>query len=365
MASTTQRDICIESSLPVVSANGLNTLKNIDFDSGSNTCALPASTTIGGQSVVALGNITSSATTGASFSVTNTGVYTGVGMTQFIADSATTGVNVLMTGNGLTTGTVLSLTSTGTIVTTGEVLNVVANNATTSTGLVRISGTGLTSGSALAVVGGGANITSGSVTASVSMGAATTGIGLQVITTGVYTGGAGNGVLNVTANSATTVAGGLVAISGTGLTTGIALRVVATAATLTTGFYAAFNDGALNVLTIGANGHITSNQTTAPTIAVTSQAGITAAAVTAGSTDTTGNITTTGTSTGATILDVTFHKTYTVAPKFVMLAPANAAAAAPNTGYYVSAISATTFTITVAAGGTYAATPSWRYLVIA
>ena len=34
---------------------------------------------------------------------------------------------------------------------------------------------------------------------------------------------------------------------------------------MTTGFYFAANDGALNCFTVGANGHITSNQTTAPT----------------------------------------------------------------------------------------------------
>jgi hypothetical protein len=37
----------------------------------------------------------------------------------------------------------------------------------------------------------------------------------------------------------------------------------------------------------------------------------------------------------------------------------------PNTGYFVDAITATTFRITVAAGGTYAATPSFYYQVLA
>lgn len=351
----------LEQTIPVVQELGLNTLKNINFDSGSNSCALPASTTIGGSSVVALGNITSSATTGASFSVTNTGVYTGVGMTQLIADSATTGVNTLITANGLTTGSALSITSTGTIVTTGEMLNIAANTATTSTGLVRVSGTGLTDGFAAEFTSGGANLTASGGGVNVLMGAATAGTGIKVSTTGVYAGT--TGVLAVTANSATT--GTVANVSGTGVTSGKVLLLNATAATLTTGRYLSANNASTEVFGIGAEGHIHSGQTTAPTIAVTSQAGITAAAVTAGSTDTVGNITTTGTSTGATILDITFNKTYTTAPKFVMIAPANASAAAPNTGYYVSAVSATTFTITVAAGGTYAATPSWRYLVIA
>ncbi len=355
------RDICIESSLPVVSANGLNTNTNMDLDSGSNTCALPASTTVGGSPISALGNITGSNTTGASFSVTNTGVYVGVGAMQVIADSATTGVIALITGNALTTGSVLSLTSTGTITTVGEVLNVAANSATTSSGLVRVSGTGLTSGFAVEITSGGANLTTGGAL-NISNGASTAGVAVVVTSTGVMTTTAG--LMTLTGNSATT-ASGLLRVNGLGLTSGLGVQINATAATLTTGRYLSANDAALEVFGIGANGHIHGTQTTAPTIVVTNQAGITAAAVTAGSSDTCGAITTTGTSTGATVLDVTFNKTYTTAPKFVGLHPANASAAMPNTGYLVSAISATGFTITVAASATYAATPSWRYFVIA
>lgn len=361
MASSTY-GTSLEQVVPIVQELGLNTTKNINFDSGSNSCALPASTTIGGSSVAALGNITSSATTGASFSVTNTGVYTGVGMTQLIADSATTGVNTLITGNGLTTGTVLSLTSTGTIVTTGEVLNIAANTATTSTGLARISGTGLTDGFGLEITSGGANLTATGGGINVLMGAATLGNGIKVSTTGVYTGT--SGVLSATANSATT--GNILVVNGLGVTSGKILLLNATAATLTTGRYVSVNDAAGEVFGVGANGHLHSTVgATAPTIAVTSQAGITAAAITAGGSDTCGVITTTGTSTGATIITVTFNKTYTTAPKTVSLSPANAAAAMPNTGYYISSTTATTFVITVAAGGTYAATPSWYYQVIA
>ncbi len=356
-----QRDTTVESALPVVSANGLNTNQNINFNSGSNSCDLPAATTLNGSAISAQGNVTGSTTTGATFSVTNTGVYVGVGAFQVIGDSATTGVVSLMTGNGLTTGTVLSLTSTGTITTTGEVLNIAANSATTSSGLLRVSGTSLTSGFAAEITSGGAALTTGGAL-NISNGASTAGVAVVVTSTGVMTTTAG--LLTLTANSATT-ASGIARVNGLGLTSGLGVQINATAATLTTGRYLSANDAALEVFGIGANGHIHGTQTTAPTIAVTSQVGITAAAITAGGSDTCGTITTTGTSTGATILDVTFNKTYTTAPKMVLIAPANAAASMPNTSYFVSAISATTFTITVAAGGTYAATPSWRYLVIA
>lgn len=177
-----------------------------------------------------------------------------------------------------------------------------------------------------------------------NLGAATGGSGLDIITTGIYTD--------------TT---GLFSITSVAATTGTLASLVAGAAALTTGFYLSANDGALNVFTIGANGHLTSNQTTAPTIAVTTQAGITAAAVTAASSDTAGNITTTGTSTGGTVITLTFNKTYTIAPKVCIINETNAAAV--TGGIFCSSTTATTavFTIPSASG----ATPSFSYYVIA
>lgn len=357
-----QRDTTVESALPVVSANGLNTNQNINFNSGSNSCDLPAATTLNGVAISAQGNVTGSGTTGATFSVTNTGVYIGVGAFQVIGDSATTGVVSLMTGNGLTTGTVLSLTSTGTITTTGEVLNIAANSATTSSGVLRVSATSLTSGFAAEITSGGASLTTGGAL-NISNGASTAGVAVVVTSTGVMTTTAG--LLTLAGASATT-ASGLLRITGTGLTSGLGIQINGTQATMTTGRYLSANNAANEVFGIGANGHIHSTASVdVPTIAVTTQNGITAAAITAGGTDTCGIITTTGTSTAATVLDVTFGKTYTAAPKVVVLTPANAAASMPNTNYYVSAIAATGFTITIPTGGTYAATPSFRYLVVA
>lgn len=355
-----QRDITIESSLPVVSSNGLNTLVNIDFDSGSNSCALPASTTVGGAPISALGNITGSNTTGVTFSVTNTGVYTGVGADQVIANSATTGVVSLVQANGLTTGTGLSINSTGTITLAGSLLSLTANNATTTNGILQISGTGLTSGAGLLITGGGANMTSSGVLLNMNLGAATAGSGLDIVTTGVYTDT--TGLLSIVANNATT--GTLTVHSGTGITTGKIMSVVGTAATLTTGRYITVNDSTTEVFGIGTNGHIISGQTTAPTIAVTQQNGITAAAITAGSTDTAGTITTTGTNNngGTTILTVTFNKTYTTAPKVVIVNEANNSAALAST--FITS-TATTFVLTILASATSGATPSWTYFVIA
>ncbi len=106
------------------------------------------------------------------------------------------------------------------------------------------------------------------------------------------------------------------------------------------------------------NGHIKSEQTTAPTIAVTTQNGITAASVTAGSTDTKGNITTTGTNNGTnTGLTITFNAAYTVAPT-VVINSANANAQACT--HFITSTT-TTFVLNFAGGG---ATPSFNYIII-
>lgn len=354
-----QRDTTMESALPVVSANGLNTNQNINFNGGSNSCDLPAATTLNGVSISAQGNISGSNTTGATFSVTNTGIYTGVGSFQNIANSATTGVITLIQGNGLTTGNALSISTTGTLTGAGSGLTVTANSATTTNGIVQISGTSLTSGVGLLITGGGSSMTSTGVLLNMNLGAATAGSGLDIVTTGVYTDT--TGLLSATANSATT--GSIAVINSTGLTSGKTLVLNNTAGTLTTGRYLSANDASLEVFGIGANGHIHTTQTTAPTIA-TNSTGLSAVAVTAGSTDVCGTITSTGTPASGTVITLTFNKTYTTAPKVVLYTPANAAAGGVNTMPIITQ-TATTAVFTWPAGGVYAATPSWTYLVVA
>lgn len=111
------------------------------------------------------------------------------------------------------------------------------------------------------------------------------------------------------------------------------------------------------------DGHIRSQQTTLPTIAVTTGNGITAAAISTNSTDMKGNITTTGTNTGlgATELTVTFNGTFTVKP-VVFIFPANAGASSCTDIYEDYANSSTTvFHFYFTGGG---ATPSFNYFVI-
>lgn len=268
-----------------------------------------------------------------------------------------------------TTGSLLNLTSTastaGTQVlanfsglTTGIGASIVANSITTGTAEL-ISITGQTSGVGLQVNGGGANMTSGGKCLYVNMGASTTGIGLYILSTGAHTGT--GGILSV---DTLATSGVNVRVNDPALTTGINFRSIAAAATLTTGRYYSASDGALEVWGIGANGHIHTQQTTAP-VMTTNATGISATTIIAGSSDVAGGFTTVGTPTSGTVLTCTFNKTYTAAPKAVAITPLNAAAGNPNTVPYVSLITATTFVLTWPAGGTYAATPSYSYIVIA
>ena len=111
---------------------------------------------------------------------------------------------------------------------------------------------------------------------------------------------------------------------------------------------------------------MSTRQTTKPTIAVGTQNGVTAAAVSNGSTDTAGIITTTGTSAaGDTVFTVTFEEAYAVAP-VVQIQPLNEAAAQnaddAGSGAYVSSTTTGTFVVTIP--GASGATPSWSYLAI-
>lgn len=359
--------------LTSITGGGANVTTGIllDLEMGAATAGtglkVLTSGVFAGSNNLALFSATAATTTTGIVSIQGTGLTSGSGLlvTGGGTNTTATGKAIEIAMGAATAGIGLSVTTTGVYATgSAGLINAVANSATTTTGLVQVSATGLTSGSAVLVTGGGANLASGGKVIEVAMGAATTGNGLTVTSTGVYTAAAGNALVNVVANSATTPQGGLVQISGTALTTGVVLKSIATAATLTTGFYYAANDSALNVLTIGANGHITSNQTTAPTIAVSTQNGITAAAITAASSDVAGTITTTGTNNngGNTVLTVTFNKTYTTAPKVVQLQEVNNSAAIAQT--FVTT-TATTFVLNIVASALSGATPSWTYLVMA
>lgn len=222
----------MESYVPCVKYGG-GIRSNLDVSIGDGaTVTLPSTTTIGGSSVVALGDITSSSTSASAFTVTNTGIFTGVKVVGITADSATTGTIIAVSAAGLTSGHAMVITAAGTIVTTGDAFSVIANSATTSTGIVRVSATGLTDGFALTLTGGGANATASGGVINVVTGAATLGTAVAITnTSGVYVGT--TGLLAITANSATT--GSIAVVTANGLTTGHALTLTSSGVLVTTG----------------------------------------------------------------------------------------------------------------------------------
>jgi hypothetical protein len=332
-------------------------------------------------------------TTGTALELSSTGTIVTTGeVLNVIANSATTATALIRaSGTALTDGWVMELTGGGANATaSGGVLNIQAGastngnalqvvstgaivaasvgmieftaNSLTTGDLLDISGTAQTTGNLILATGGGATLASGGAIARFDMGAATAGSGLEIVTSGDYV-DATDGVLNITANSATT--GNIAIINATAATTGTLLELNATGGTLTTGNYLVCNDAGLDVFAVRRNGHLFGSQTTKPTIAVTTQNGITAAAVTNGSTDTCGEITTTGTSAaGDTVLTVTFEEAYANAPR-VFIQPTNEAAAQnaddATSGAYISATTTTTFVITIP--GASGSTPSFDYFV--
>jgi hypothetical protein len=342
------------------------------IDTGTSTgTLLDLAATAATTAVLAL--VTSaSLTSGTALRFDLNGLTTGLGIivshtTSVIADGgsllrlSSTGIDT----GGATNGTLLDLSSTGQQ--TGTVVKGIFSALTTGTAMSLTLAALTTSGVGLNITAAGTGLTSGSLlfVSSGSTGAIATNGAVSFQATGAFTSTSNQGFVGVLANS--TTAGTVMSISATAATTGTLLFLKATAATLSTGRYLSANDATTEVFGIGLNGHLISTQTTAPTIAVTQQNGITGAAVTAGGTDTCGVITTTGTNNngGTTIITLTFNKTYTTAPKYVSLMPLNASAVVSSALAYVSSVTATTFVITIPASASSGATPSWAYAVIA
>lgn len=288
------------------------------------------------------------------------------------ASALTTGIGMSIVTNALTTGTAMSIPHTTSVIADGGSLlrlsstSVDTGGATHGT-LLDLSNTGATAAT-LVELNDTALLTGVGVLVAHTTGVlASGGSLLRLSSTSVDTGTTHGVLLDLTSSAGTT--GTQAMISATGLTTGIGLALVAAQATMTTGRYLSVNNGATEVFGIGLNGHLISTvSANPPTAASTVNQGISAAAITAGGTDTCGTITTTGTqnNTADSTFTVTFGKTYTTAPKAVILTPANAAAAlAAQSGAYISSISATAFVVGVSKSSAAAATPSWNYFVIA
>ena len=100
--------IYLEDGIPLVKYNGLNTAKAVDF-SGAPTCALPAGSTIGGSSVVALGTVTSTSANALAVGAN------GTTNPQFNVDASTTSVatGINIKGAAAAGGVAVSVVSSG------------------------------------------------------------------------------------------------------------------------------------------------------------------------------------------------------------------------------------------------------------
>ncbi len=105
-----------------------------------------ASVGIGDTTPDGLLDLDSSAATGINFGITNTGIYTGTGLVNIVANSATTGTIGLITANGLTSGKGLNINSSATAF-TGNIANFAlsGSNAANTGAVVQIDNTGTSS----------------------------------------------------------------------------------------------------------------------------------------------------------------------------------------------------------------------------
>ncbi len=248
----------------LANSTAAGTITNIQGNALTTGVGLNVTSTGTGLTTGSLINV-SSATTGAVatngiVSINATGNYTStsnVGLLNVAANATTAGTVQNVTANALTTGNALRVTSSGTGLTSGSLLFVssattgavatngvvsvqasanytstsnvgllsVQANSTTAGTIQNISGNALTTGQALYVSSTSTGLTTGSLiyaTTATTGALATNGV-VSIQATGNYTSTSNTGVLNVLANS--TTAGTIANISGTALTTGIALNI--------------------------------------------------------------------------------------------------------------------------------------------
>lgn len=227
------------------------------------------------------------AVAGNHLSIATTGAYTGTGMLIMSAGAMTTGVMVSLTSTtGLTSGSLLRLTSStaGAIATNGAV-SIRATGAFTSTsnvGYVDVLASATTAGTVMRIASSAAGQTATELLRVVASGFTTGYTGNVAYFSSTSTTGAANVVAivsanstagtacSITANSLTTGVGllvtssgtitnageGLVNIVGTGITSGYALKIDLTEATLNGGKYInCYDDTATaSVFSVGENG---------------------------------------------------------------------------------------------------------------
>lgn len=288
-----------------IDANGLIT--SVGFtSSGTNTISTSAANALALTGTPATSATSSllqlgSAIAGGSSNGTYVGINSAAGYTGNFLDYQVNGTSRFYISN---TGAV-SITET---TSTGTGTSITANSLTTGDGLL-IQSSSLTTGNLVSLTQTGT--AAGSNTQTI----------LKVSTSGV----------NATSTQTTY---GVYATNTHG----------GTASTNVAGYFAA-SGGTVNIAA-QFDGHVKSTQTTAPTIGTPINCGTTpTAAVTASSTDSAGSFTITAGTGSPTTCDTifTFNNTFGAAPKSIILTPSTATGGAKD--IYVSASSATTFTV--------------------
>ena len=260
-----------------------------------------------GSVLLATTGTTGAIATNGAFSFTGTGAFTvgaaTLGMFHVAGNSTTAGTVASFQGNALTTGVAVAISDTGTGMTSGSLLRIatastgaVATNgvvsisatgaytSTSNAGLLDVVASGTTAGTVVRIRATAAAQTATELLNVTASGYTTGYTGNVVSLTGVSTTGASNllaltsanstagNALSITANSLTTGTAVLVTSSGTitssseglvnlvatGMTTGSALKIDLTEATLTTGKYINCYDdtGATSVFSVAENGAI-------------------------------------------------------------------------------------------------------------
>src|SRR3990167_4412128 len=276
----------------------------------------------GGANATALGGVldivAGLSTLGSAVRVVSTGAATSttVGhLLQLQDDSNALGIGIFATLDGITSGEGFLITHAGSAIIDGGSLFRLTDSGINTGGTTNAATFDIQSSGQLAGVVAGID------------SIVTTGAALEVSTSGIYTGSVG--VVDINAAAATT--GDIVVIGGTGLTEGSALRINATTATLTTGFYIECNDGAASDFTVGDDGAVT----------IAGGAGTTALGITAGNiVITTGSINLTAGNGSITRADagaaLTLSRTEDVASVQVAVFEGNRATPADNDNAYLS-----------------------------
>jgi len=262
----------ITSSSTVHTATGR--LLNVAHTAATNTSAVLSefSTSASDETILLRLSASGALAAGVILDVTGSSMTTGTAIDASDLDALTTGIGLSLASSSVTTTTgslirvstgttgavatngIVSITATAAYTSTSNagLLQVVADSVTTGATVLNVSGTAATTSVVARFVSSGTGLTSGSVLLATTgtTGAIATNGAFSFTGTGDFTVGAvGLGLFHVGGNS--TTAGTVASVSGTALTTGVALHIASTGTGMTS--------GSLLRMTTGTTGAVATN----------------------------------------------------------------------------------------------------------